>query len=155
MFNTSEAIDRPTANWGVPWEDAYGYVQAVQAGDTIYIAGQLSHDENGKLVAPAPVDAEGKVTSFANMEAQMRQTYANARTLLAKFGATLDDVVQETLFVLDIDAAFAVAGKVRKDAYGTERPRVASNLIGTQRLAFPEQVIEIAFTAVLREDVSA
>ena len=155
MFNTSKVFDRPTANWGVPWEDAYGYVQAVQAGDTIYIAGQLSHDENGKLVAPAPVDAEGKVTSFANMEAQMRQTYANARTLLAKFGATLDDVVQETLFVLDIDAAFAVAGKVRKDAYETERPRVASNLIGTPRLAFPEQVIEIAFTAVLRESASA
>ena len=150
MLDTEEVLDRPYANWGVPWEDEYGYVQAVQAGDTIYVSGQLGHDETGAMVAPAPVDADGKVISFANMEAQMRQTYNNAKTLLAKFGSSLDDVVEETLFVLDVDAAFAVAGKVRREAYGKQRPLCASNLIGTSRLALPEQLIEIAFVAVLR-----
>ena len=150
MLDTEEVLDRPDANWGVPWEDAYGYVQAVQAGDTIYVSGQLSHNETGAMVAPAPVDADGKVISFANMEAQMRQTYSNAKTLLAKFGSSLDDVVEETLFVLDVDAAFAVAGKVRREAYGKQRPLCASNLIGTSRLALPQQLIEIAFVAVLR-----
>ena len=148
MLDSEELLDRPKANWGVPWEDEYGYVQAVQAGDTIYVSGQLSHDENGTMIAPAPVDANGKVTSFANMEAQMRQTYANTQKLLAKFGATLADVVEETLFVVDVDAAFAVAGKIRREAYGTQRPMCASNLIGTSRLALPEQLIEIAFVAV-------
>jgi len=150
MLDTEEVLDRPDANWGVPWEDEYGYVQAVKAGDTIYVSGQLSHDETGAMVAPAPVDADGKVISFANMEAQMRQTYSNAKTLLAKFGSSLDDVVEETLFVLDVDAAFAVAGTVRREAYGKQRPLCASNLIGTSRLALPEQLIEIAFVAVLR-----
>jgi enamine deaminase RidA (YjgF/YER057c/UK114 family) len=50
------------------------------------------------------------------MEEQMRVTYANAAKLLARFGATLDHVVEETLYVLDVDAVFAVAGKVRKEA---------------------------------------
>jgi hypothetical protein len=35
-------------------------------------------------------------------------------------------VVEETLYVLDVDAAFAVAGKVRKDAYAVARPQCAS-----------------------------
>lgn len=31
----------------VPWERAFGYVQGVQAGETIYISEQLSHDDHG------------------------------------------------------------------------------------------------------------
>ena len=154
MLMTADAAERPTANWGVPWEDAYGYVQAIRVGDTIRVSGQLSHDEQGNLVAPAPLGPDGRIASAANMEAQMRQTYANARELLRRLGATMADVVEETLYVLDVDAAFAVAGLVRREAYGVDRPQVASNLIGTPRLALPEQLIEITFTAVLRDRAS-
>jgi enamine deaminase RidA (YjgF/YER057c/UK114 family) len=84
------------------------------------------------------------------MGLQMRTAYANAAKLLAKFGATFDDVVEETVYVTDVDAAFAVAGSVRKAAYGSDRPQCASTLVGTTRLAFPEQLIEISFTVVLQ-----
>ncbi len=107
---------------GMPWEELYGYAQAVRTGNTLYIAGQLNHDEHGNLVAPAPVDAAGRITDASNMETQMRTAYANAAKLLASFGASLDNVVEETLYVTDVDAAFAVAGAVRKKAYGKERP---------------------------------
>lgn len=103
---------------------------------------------DGKLIAPAPLDADGYPSDFSTMEEQMRATYANAVKVLAQFGATLDDVVQETLFVLDMPAAFAVAGKVRKEAYGTDRPQVASNIIGVKSLANPEQLIEISYRAI-------
>ena len=73
--------------FGMPWEDEYGYAQAVKVDDTIYVSGQLSHDAEGNMVGAAPPD----------METQMRQTYANAKKILAKFGATLDDVVEEVL----------------------------------------------------------
>ncbi len=149
MSNTTAAHGKETAYFGVPWEEAYGYAQAIKLGDTIYISGQLSHDEKGNLVAPAALDASGKPADFSTMEPQIRQTYANAVNLLARFGATMDDVVEETLYVLDVDAAFAAAGKVRKEAYGTLRPQCASNLIGVSRLAFPAQLIEITFRAVL------
>lgn len=146
---TSSKPGKKTEGFGVPWEKAYGYAQAVQVKDTVYVSGQLSHDRNGNLVAPAELDPSGRPADFSNMEAQMRQTYANAVELLARFGATLDDVVEETLFVLDVPAAFAAAGKVRKEVYGTEMPAVASNLIGVTQLAFAEQLVEVTFRAVL------
>lgn len=114
---------KKTVNFGVPWETAYGYCQAVQVKDVVYLSGQLSPDSDGNLVAPAELDASGRPLNFSSMKAQMRQTYANAEVLLKKFGATLDDVVEETLFVLDIDAAFAVAGEVRKEMYGQSSRR--------------------------------
>jgi enamine deaminase RidA (YjgF/YER057c/UK114 family) len=142
-------LEKQLEYFGVPWEEAYGYAQAVRIGNTIYVSGQLSHDDDGKLVGPAPVGASGRVTDTSNMELQMRTTYANAAKLLARFGATLDHVVQETIYVTDVDAAFAVAGLARKAAYGKEKPECASTLAGVTRLAFPEQLVEISFTVVL------
>lgn len=150
MTNTA-AIKKEAAYLGVPWEDAYGYAQAIKVGNVIRVSGQLSHDSAGRLVAPAALNDQGEPADFSMMEAQMRTTYANAAKLLAQFGASLDNVVEETLFVLDVDAAFAVAAKVRGETYDVARPQVASNLIGVTRLAFPEQLIEITFTAVLPE----
>lgn len=132
---------------GMPWEDEYGYAQAVKVGDWIYVSGQLSHDDEGNFVAPAPIDAQGRIQDHSNMEAQMRQTYANAKKILGKFGAALDDVVEEVLYVTDMDAAFAVAGPVRKEAYGSEKPEVASTILVTPRLALPPQLIEIKLIA--------
>ena len=142
------------ANLGVAWEQTFGYAQAVQVKDTIYISGQLSHDGDGKMVAPATLDAQGRPVDFEPMEAQIRQSYVNAKKLLSEFGATLDDVVEETLFVLDVASAFAAGSKVRKEMYGTDTPSVASNLIGVSGLAFPEQIVEITFRAVLDATVA-
>lgn len=138
---------RRTVSFGVPWENAYRYVQAVQLGNTIYVSGQLSHTPQGEFVAPAKLDESGKPTDFSTMEAQMRQTYENAKFILGELGASLDDVVEETLFVLDIPSAFAASGKVRPVVYGQDVPPLASNLIGVSALAVPEQLIEISFRA--------
>jgi len=149
MTNTIAANGKAAAYHGIPAEDVYGYAQAIKIGNMVYVSGQLSHDDNGTMIAPATLDETGKPTDFSMMAEQMRVTYANAAKILAKFGATLDHVVEETLYVLDVDEAFAVAGKVRKEAYANARPQVASNLIGVSRLAFREQLIEIVFKAVL------
>jgi enamine deaminase RidA (YjgF/YER057c/UK114 family) len=39
------------------------------------------------------------------MEGQMRQAYANVGQVLAQFGATMENVVDEILFVVDIESA--------------------------------------------------
>lgn len=51
--------------------------------------------------------------------------------------------MEEVLYVTDMDAAFAVAGPVRKEAYGSAQPAVASTILVTPRLALPQQLIEI------------
>jgi enamine deaminase RidA (YjgF/YER057c/UK114 family) len=134
----------------MPWEDLYGYCQAVKVDDTIYVSGQLSHDEQGNLVGAAPLDDNGQISDHSNMETQMRQTYANAKKILSEFGATIDNVVEEVVYVTDMDKAMDVAGAVRKEAYGSEKPQVASTIFVTPRLAFPAQLIEIKFIAKLR-----
>jgi enamine deaminase RidA (YjgF/YER057c/UK114 family) len=132
---------------GMPWEEAYGYSQAVKVGDTIYISGQLSHDDEGNIVGPASLDDNGNILEHSNMEIQMRRTYENAKKVLSQYAATLDNVVEEVLYVTDMDAAFAVAGPVRKEAYGSPQPEVASTIVVTPRLALPPQLIEIKFIA--------
>lgn len=132
-------------SFGVPWESAYGYVQAVKSGELLYVSGQFSHDERGNIVAPAPLDEIGRITAFSNMETQMRQTYRNAARVLRHFSATADQIVSEVLYVLDMDAAFAAAGPVRKEFYGADPPMVASTVIVTPRLALPTQLIEVQF----------
>lgn len=132
---------------GMPWEDQYGYAQAVKLGDTIYVSGQLSHDDKGNMMSPAPLDASGKISDHSNMESQMRQSYVNAKRILAKFGASLADVVEEVIYVTDMETAFAAAGKVRKEAYASQKPVVASTILVTPRLALPTQLIEIKFIA--------
>jgi 2-iminobutanoate/2-iminopropanoate deaminase len=118
----------------MPWEKEYGYAQALKVGDTVYVSGQVSHDDNGNIVGPG------------NMEAQMRQAYANIRKVLAQYGATMDNIVDEILFVTDMNTAFAAAVKCREDMFfGT--PVVASTIVQIQRLAFPELMIEIKCVA--------
>ena len=127
-------IDKQTKSFGMPWEKEYGYAQAVKVGDTIYVSGQVSHDETGKIVGAG------------DMEAQMRQAYANIKKILAHYGVTIDNIVDEILFVTDMDKAFAAAVKCRNDIFsGT--PSVASTIVQIQRLGFPELMIEIRCVA--------
>jgi enamine deaminase RidA (YjgF/YER057c/UK114 family) len=39
---------KETKSFGLLAESQYGYVQGVKVGQTIFISGQLSHDEEGK-----------------------------------------------------------------------------------------------------------
>jgi 2-iminobutanoate/2-iminopropanoate deaminase len=133
-----KSINKETTSLGMPWQDRqekeYGYSQAVKVGDTIYVSGQVSHDDSGNIVGPG------------DMEAQMRQAYANIRKVLAQYGATMDNIVDDTLFVTDMNAAFAAAVKCRQDVF-FGAPVVASTIVQIQRLGIPEVMIEIKCVA--------
>ena len=62
----------------------------------------------------------------------------------------MDDVVEEVLYVTDMETAFVVAGAGRKEAYGSKKPLVASTIVVTPRLAWPAQLIEIKLIAKVR-----
>jgi 2-iminobutanoate/2-iminopropanoate deaminase len=123
-------INKETKDLGMPWEKEYGYSQAVKVGDTLYLSGQVSHDDKGIIVG------------VGNMEVQMRRAWANVAKLLKDYGATIANVVDEVIFVTDIEAALTAAVKVRPEVFGG-RPVVASTLVQVPRLAFPELMIEI------------
>jgi enamine deaminase RidA (YjgF/YER057c/UK114 family) len=128
------AISKEKKSLGMSWENEYGYSQAVKVRNTIYLAGQVSHDDKGNIVSPG------------DMEAQMRQAYANIEKVLAQYGATIDNVVDEVIFVTDMDAAYAARVKCRQEVF-SGNPEVASTIVQIQRLAFPELLIEIKCVA--------
>lgn len=125
-------IEKVIKNFGLPWEK--DYAQSVKVGDTIYLSGQVSHDDKGNLVGPGDI------------ETQLRQVYINIKRLLGMYGAKMENIVDETLFVTDMDSAFSVAVKCRKDIFGGT-PALASTIVQIQRLAFPEYLIEIKCVA--------
>ncbi|HWS87695.1 MAG TPA: RidA family protein [Pyrinomonadaceae bacterium] len=118
------------------WEKEFGYSQAVKVGDVIYLSGQVSHDDEGNFVG------------LGEMETQMRQAYANVKKVLAKYGATMENIVDEVLFVKDMDAAFAAAVKCRPEVFAGA-PVLASTIVQIERLGFPELMIEIKCVAKL------
>ncbi len=67
------ALRKEVKGFGMPWEDRYGYVQALKVDDTIYVSGQLGHDDQGTLVGADSLED-------SNMETQMRQTYVHLRS---------------------------------------------------------------------------
>lgn len=127
-------INKEAKSLGMPWEKEYGYAQSVKVEDTIYVSGQVSHDETGKIVGRG------------DMEAQMRQAYTNIQKVLAQYGATMNNIIDETLFVTDMDAAFSAAVKCRENVF-SGIPVVASTIVQIQRLAFPDLLIEIRCVA--------
>ncbi|MGZ5490563.1 MAG: RidA family protein [Nitrososphaeraceae archaeon] len=134
------AIKKETKSLGMPWEKEYGYAQAVKVRDTIYLSGQVSHDD------------EGNIVGLKDMETQMRQAYANIQKVLAQYGATMDNIVDEVLFVTDMKSAFAAAVKCRREIFSST-PIVASTIVQINDLAFPEFMIEIKCVAKLESSL--
>jgi len=65
------------------------YSQAIRAGDTVYLSGQIGLDPaTGQLV-------EG-------LEAQARQVFENMRAVALEAGGDLDDIVKLTLLMTDL-----------------------------------------------------
>ena len=140
-------LPKETLYQGFAWEESYGFPQAVKVGDTIYVSGQIGCDDTGALPDLPTRDEQGAIVDYSALGPQMALAYQNAAGVLAGFGATLDDVVEEVLYVLNSPEAFAVGGEIRKAAYGRPDPQPSSTIIGTTGLAVPDALIEIKFIA--------
>ena len=123
-------INKEAKSLNMRWEGEYGYSQAVKVGDTIYLAGQVSHDD------------EGNILGEGDMEVQMRAAYINIGKVLEQYGAAIDNVVDEILFATDTDAAFAARVKMKQEVFSGS-PVLGSTIVQIQRLAHPQFMIEI------------
>ena len=112
----------------------------VRMGDTIHLSGAVSIDENAQTVHPDDIVQQAK------------QAYANIAEVLEKFGATMDNIAYETLYVTDMSSVMGSEEKMgaffgaRAEAYGGN-PQVSQSLIGVSELAAPDLMIEIKVVA--------
>lgn len=123
-----------TFNHGVAWEGIYGYSQAHQVGSTVYISGQLSHNDQG-LVGENDIDKQLEV-SFAHLD-----------RVLAHFGATRHQVIETTLIMTDFRENFGPAAAAHSAYFGDHRP--TSTTFGVTELALPGQLVEVGAVVLL------
>ncbi|WP_351236679.1 RidA family protein [Streptomyces sp. NPDC002133] len=124
--------------FGMPWEAHYGYSQAVQVGDTLYVSGQVSHDSAGTFVG------------VGDFELQVRTTFENLDRVLEHFGATRNQIVETTVLAMDLRENFDTLARLHAAYCGDHRP--TSTVMGVADLALPDQLVEIG--AVVRLDVT-
>ena len=112
-----------------PYADFFS--QGVQVGNVLTMAGQIAVDDNGNT----PDD----------LKSQMIMCYENILKILDHFGGTLENVVDETWFVTDIDECMENVSEIfaeREKIYGC-KPEVSQTLIGVNSLVQPNLKIEI------------
>ncbi|MEV4009882.1 RidA family protein [Nonomuraea angiospora] len=116
---------------GVSGEREFGFAQAIKAGETIYVSGQLSHDEEGAFTHPDDLDA------------QLKQVYANFEKVLAHYGVTRNQVVSQTEYVVNLPEHAAALSVANLAFFGDHRP--TSTGVGVASLFFPGQLVEVSF----------
>jgi 2-iminobutanoate/2-iminopropanoate deaminase len=104
----------------------------------VFVSGQL------------PLGEDGAVEGGDDVEAQARCVFRNIERVLAQADASLSDVVQVNVFVLDIADVLRIAA-VRRELFGEQPP--ASTAVEVSGLLVPGCKIEINAVA-LRDGVS-
>lgn len=95
------------------------YSQAVAAGDTVYVSGQIP-------LAPATMELVSEA-----FEPQVRQVLDNVSAVVRAAGASLDDVVKLNVFLTDL-ANFQTVNEVMSEYF--EAPYPARAAIGVAAL---------------------
>ena len=125
MSNTAIHTDNAPAAIGP-------YSQAIQAGNTIYVSGQL------------PIDPATGAFAGADIAAQTRQSLTNIKAILAEAGADMSNVVKTTVLLADI-ADFAAMNAVYAEFFTAPFPARAA----FQAAALPKSaLVEIECVAV-------
>ena len=101
------------------------YSQAVRAGNTLWLSGQI------------PLDPVTKELVQGDIETQARRVFDNIKAVVAAAGTTLDEVVKTTIFLTDL-SHFATVNKVMAEYF--REPYPARSTVGVAALPRGAQV---------------
>jgi reactive intermediate/imine deaminase len=101
------------------------YSQAVRAGNTLWLSGQI------------PLDPLTKELVKGDIEVQARRVFENLKAVISAAGAGFDDVVKTTIFLTDL-GHFAEVNKVMADYF--REPYPARSTVGVAALPRGAQV---------------
>jgi enamine deaminase RidA (YjgF/YER057c/UK114 family) len=94
-----------------------------------------------------PLDAAGSLVGAGDFRAQVRQTLTNLMRQLEIVGASGEDVLKTTVYVVSTDGADLVA--VWEEVQRSPIAAASSTLLGVALLGYPGQLVEIEAIAVL------
>ena len=121
------------------WSESFSQVVVVHAetSRTIYISGQVS------------VDEENRVIGRGDLAAQSEQAFSNLASALQAAGAAVEDVVRLGIYIKDYrcEQAGIIRETLREVFPGNRLP--AGTWLGVQSLALDDLLIEVEATAVV------
>lgn len=126
MFNTKDTYPNQSLDNDL--------CQAVVAGNTVYVRGQVGTDFDGNLVG------------LGDPTAQAAQAMLNVKTLLEEAGSDLSHIVKTTTYITDARFREAVYGEVGKWLKGVFP--ISTGLV-VVALAQPQWLMEIDVIAVI------
>jgi len=97
------------------------------SGQLLFTAGLTARDDKGEIVGPG------------DMSRQFEQVFLRLGQVAAAAGTSFDHMVKVTIFVTDIDRAYADPNQWRR--YFTGRP--ASTLVEVSSLKGPDVLVEV------------
>jgi enamine deaminase RidA (YjgF/YER057c/UK114 family) len=125
---------------GLPTPEMYAQVGIASGTRTVYLAGQVARD------------ADGRPVGTGDLAAQVEQAFVNVHTAITAVGGSFDDVAKLTIYIVDWTpdkmAAFG-EGAMRAAARLGVNPVKPVTLIGVAALGEPDLLVEIDAIAVL------
>ena len=118
-----------------PWEQPYGFSRLVRAGQVVLVGGTTSVNGSGVVLGTTPYE-------------QTVEILEKVRRELARFGASLADVVQIRAYVTDITRAGEV-GRAHGEAFSEVRP--VMTMVEVSALIDPRMMVEIEAVALVTE----
>ena len=119
----------------------YSHVTVAMGTRLVFCAGQCA------------LDAQGKLVGAHDLAAQTAQAIKNIALALEAANGTLADMVKTTVYVVGLDddsLPHIFAGiSAASEEIGQPFPLVAGTLLGVQRLALADALVEIEVIAVL------
>jgi enamine deaminase RidA (YjgF/YER057c/UK114 family) len=120
------------------WQDKFSFSQGVEitgSARTLLCAGQTS------------ISSEGLPLHKDDFQAQLGLTLENVESVLLKAGYDWAHIVRLTVYTTDVDEFFQ-----HYDVLSTKlqviEPKPIINILGINRLVFPELMVEIEVTAI-------
>jgi enamine deaminase RidA (YjgF/YER057c/UK114 family) len=116
---------------GLSNSPSYSHTTTTRGEKLVYVSGQVSQD------------AAGKAVHAGDLTKQAEQTFANLKLALAAAGATFENLLKVTIFVVDLDPTkWRAVSAVRANAFPKLNPP-ASTMVGVTALVLPDFLIEI------------
>jgi enamine deaminase RidA (YjgF/YER057c/UK114 family) len=125
---------------GMPKVDLYRQVSVATGSKLIFMAGQVAWG------------ADGQTVGVGDLAAQVEQCYLNVATALADVGASFDNVVKLTVYLVDWTPdkmPLFLDGLARACAKLGVTPVPPFNGVGVAALAAPDLLVEVDATAVM------
>jgi len=97
------------------------YPHARRAGPFLFLSGVGPRLPGSGDIPGNVLGADGSVLAY-DIDAQCRSVFANVRAILEESGARWEDLVDVTVFLVDMDRDFPVLNKLWSEFFSEHRP---------------------------------